>query len=89
VDVRTALEVQTMCFLGEVGGLSVSRDGSEVMVANGDCTFGGITVYEQSMDMGNWKSAGVVKEWDGSDYRRRNTEATWSGFDGLMSLDVV
>jgi hypothetical protein len=89
VDVRTALEVQTMCFLGEVGGLSVSRDGSEVMIANGDCTFGGITVYEQSMGMGNWKSAGVVKEWDGSDYRRRNTEATWSGFDGLMSLDVV
>jgi WD40 repeat protein len=89
VDVLAARCVQTMQFLGEVGGLAVGSDGSEVMVANGDCTFGGITVFERNVDMNSWNSPRIVNEWDGSGYGRRNRGLNWRGVDGLMDLDLL
>jgi hypothetical protein len=65
LDAASAEEVQTAHFFGEVGGLAVSSDGEEVMIANADPMFGGITVWERQRE-------NMVRERDG-----RNERVWW------------
>jgi len=90
IDVATTQNVQTLDFFGEVGGLAVSKDGSELMVANGDKMLGGLTVYERFTPRSNQRyNDRIVDDWEDDYIFHGNDTPSWRNFDIYPSLDFT